>query len=99
MLASSMPHASDWLLAPPVPGLGLAVQSEKFRTALKFRLGIPLFSEGSSCPALSHEGKVCGAEMDVFGDHAICCHHGTSLVFRHNAVCDVLAHAAKAAGL
>jgi len=45
MLASSMPHASDWLLAPPIHGLGLGLQSDVFRTALKFRLGLPLFSE------------------------------------------------------
>ena len=45
MLASTMSHASDWLLAPPIPGLGLALSSECFRTALKFRLSVPLFSE------------------------------------------------------
>ena len=99
MLACSMPHASDWLLAPPIAGLGLALQSPQFRAALKFRLGMPLFSEAFPCPALSNAGKVCGAEMDPFGDHAICCHHGTSLLFRHNNVRDILGHAARAAGL
>ena len=43
MLSCTMPHASDWLLAPPIPGLGLGLQSDVFRTALKFRLGMPLF--------------------------------------------------------
>ena len=99
MLSCSMPHASDWLLAPPIPGLGLGLQSDVFRTALKFRLGLPLFSEPFPCPALSSEGKACGAEMDVFGDHAPCCHNGTSLVFRHNNVRDILGHSARAAGL
>jgi hypothetical protein len=99
MLASSMPHASDWLLAPPIHGLGLGLQSDVFRTALKFRLGLPLFSEPFPCPALSSDGKVCASEMDVFGDHAPCCHHGTSLVFRHNNVRDILGHSARAAGL
>src|SRR6478609_7380385 len=51
LLACSMPHASDWLLAPPIPGLGL--QSDVFRTALKFRLSRPLFSEPFPCPAFS----------------------------------------------
>ena len=37
--------------------------------------------------------------MDVFGDHAPCCHNGTSLVFRHNNVRDILGHSARAAGL
>ena len=37
--------------------------------------------------------------MDVFGDHALCCHNGTSLVYRHNNIRDILGHSAKAAGL
>jgi hypothetical protein len=37
--------------------------------------------------------------MDVFGDHAICCCHGTSYLFRHNNVRDILGHSARAAGL
>ena len=58
MLSCTMPHASDWLLAPPIPGLGLGLQSDVFRTALKFRLGIPLFNEPFPGPALSSsDGK------------------------------------------
>ena len=100
MLACSTAHASDWLLAPPIAGLGLALLSVQFRTALKYRLGFSLFNEEPSpCPALSKEGKECGSEMDRFGDHAICCHNGPSLLFRHNNVRDILAHSARAAGL
>ena len=33
--------------------------------------------------------------MDVFGDHAPCCHNGPSLLFRHNNVRDILGHAAR----
>ena len=99
LLACSMPHASDWLLAPPIPGLGLGLQSDVFRTALKFRLSIPLFDAPFACPSLSSEGKACGAQMDVFGDHAACCHNGPSLVFRHNNVRDILGHSARGAGL
>lgn len=94
-----MPHASDWLLAPPIPGLGLGLQSEVFRTALKFRLSVPLFEAPFPCPTLSSDGKACGSVMDVFGDHAPCCHHGPSLVFRHNNVRDILGHSARGAGL
>ena len=32
-------------------------------------------------------------------DHAPCCHHGPSLLFRHNNVRDILGHAARGAGL
>jgi hypothetical protein len=35
----------------------------------------------------------------AFGDHAVCCHNGTSLLFRHNNVRDIMGHAAKGAGL
>ena len=53
MLACSMSHASDWLFAPPIPGLGLSLQSDAFRTALKFRLSMPLFDKPFACPAAS----------------------------------------------
>ena len=101
LTACAMPHASNWLLCPPIPGLGLAVQSDAFRTALKFRLGLPLFDPEHPrlCPALSREGEACGEKLDVFGDHALCCHFGTSRVFRHNNMRDILYHTAKAAGL
>ena len=37
--------------------------------------------------------------MDCFGDHALCCHYGPSLLFRHNSLRDILGHSARAAGL
>jgi hypothetical protein len=78
----------------------LFIPSDNFRTALKFRLGLPLFEPGSTCTAASSKsGNVCGEELDVFGDHALCCHYGTSRVFRHNNLRDILGHAAKGAGL
>ena len=95
-----MPHVSDWLLAPPIPGLGLSLQSDAFRTALKFRLSMPLFDKPFLCPAVSSgTGAVCSAQMDVFGDHALCCLYTSSLVFRHNNIRDILGHSARAAGL
>ena len=60
---------------------------------------MPLFDAPFPCPTRSNEGKACNAEMDVFGDHAACCHHGPSLLFRHNNVRDILGHAARGAGL
>jgi len=66
---------------------------------MKFRLGVPLFDAPFPCPARGSDGKACGSQMDVFGDHAPCCHHGPSLVFRHNNVRDILGHAARGAGL
>src|SRR5690348_2329720 len=98
-MLASMSHASDWLLAPPIPGLGLTLSSDCFRTALKFRLSVPLFSEPFACTALTNSGLACGSQIDVYGDHALCCHNGTSLLVRHNSIRDILGHAARAAGL
>src|SRR6476660_255026 len=67
------------------------------RTALKFRFSVPLFSEPFACAALTNSGLACGCQMDVYGDHALCCHNGTLLLFRHNSVRDILGHAARAA--
>ena len=77
MLSCTMPHASDWLIAPPIPALGLGLQSDVFRTALKYRLGFQLYDQPMPCPAVSAAGEVCAEQMDVFGDHSICCHYGT----------------------
>ena len=60
---------------------------------------MPLFSEPFPCPTLTNEGKACPYEMDIFGDHAPCCHNGPSLLFRHNNIRDILGHAARGAGL
>ena len=91
---STMPHAnaSDSFLS-------LALGSDCFRTALKFRLGMPLFSEPFPCAAVASSGDVCECQMDIYGGHALCCHNGASLLFRHNSIHDILGHAARAAGL
>jgi hypothetical protein len=96
MVACSMPHASDWLLAPPIAGLGLGLQSDVFRTALKFRLGMHLFHKPFPCPMLSIAEVVCDDQMN---GHALCCHNSPSLLFRHNNIRDILGHSARAAGL
>src|SRR6185437_10830405 len=56
-------------------------------------------SEPFPCTAVTSSGVVCDCQMDVYGDHALCCHNGPSLLFRHNSIRDILGHAARAAGL
>jgi hypothetical protein len=58
-----------------------------------------LFDKPFPCPMLSSTGVVCDDQMDVFGDHALCCHNSPSLLFRHNNIRDILGHSARAAGL
>ena len=67
LLACSMPHASDWLLASPIPALGLSMRSENFRVALKIRLGLPVHDTPFPCPAVTSDGKTCGRSRRPLG--------------------------------
>ena len=43
LLSLSLPQSGTWLTAAPIPALGLHLQTNEFRVALKYRLGIPLY--------------------------------------------------------
>nr|GEY07067.1 auxilin-like protein [Tanacetum cinerariifolium]GEY69162.1 auxilin-like protein [Tanacetum cinerariifolium] len=61
------PHAQDFLLAIPIDGLGQHPSPVEYRTILKYRLMISLFSVDGICP-------VCRkASLDSFGEHAVHC--------------------------
>lgn len=66
LLSVSLPHSGDYLAVIPSRTLGLALHPLEFRMCTQYRLGIPVFSSPSSCPA-------CGGRSDIFGDHAIGC--------------------------
>ncbi|XP_062506000.1 uncharacterized protein LOC134182590 [Corticium candelabrum] len=58
----------------------------EFVTALRLRLGVPVFS-----PPPRSIRCVCGHILDVFGDHALGC--SSSLrIRRHDALCDTVYH-------
>ena len=40
----SLPHAGKWLNCPPMPVMGLHLQGEQFTTAVKVRLGMPVYN-------------------------------------------------------
>ena len=50
LLSLSLPQSGAWLTAAPIPALGLHLQPNKFRAALKYRLGIPLYDSQRRCP-------------------------------------------------
>ena len=61
----SLPHAGDYLLVVPSPSLGLQLRPAEFRTAVLYRLGMPIFAGDGTC--------VCLQLSDRFGDHAVGC--------------------------
>ena len=87
-----LPHAGDWLNTPPLAALGLHLRAAEFVPALKYRLGLPVFTSEGPCPA-------CLRFSDALGDHALCCGTGGERISRHNNLRDALFDTAVAAGL
>ena len=63
------------------------MNSKEFITALRLRLGCPIFPSSPSsirCP--------CGQVIDVYGDHVLGCGFGPLRIKRHDARCEVIFH-------
>ncbi len=75
----SGPGAGAWLTTVPCHA-GLRLDNTTFTIASLIRLGLPL------PPALTEAPCVCGAEIDVYGDHLLCCKHGGERHFRHDVL-------------
>ena len=60
----------------------LHLESAEFQTAIKWWLGIDLFS-GKKCPCC------LTLSLDPLGHHALTCRHNGDVVSRHNRVRDV----------
>ena len=78
-----LPHAGDWLNVLPSPTLGLHMRLAEFVIAVKYRLGVPVFSESGQCPACNHHS-------DMLGDHAISCGNQGERIARHNSLRDAI---------
>ena len=50
LLSLTLPQSGAWLSAPPLPSLGLHLQPNEFRAALKYRIGVPLYIAERKCP-------------------------------------------------
>jgi ubiquitin carboxyl-terminal hydrolase 44/49 len=84
ILASTVQKdASSWLFAMPNGGMGQRMTPLEFQAAVSFRLLMPQFEPGWKCCQ-----NRCGANLDVFGYHALVC-RGHFLP-RHNLVRDAL---------
>lgn len=78
-------HASAWLRAPPSSGLGLAIPPDVMSVLVKWWLGLPVSSEGTSC------SRCLTQALDTSGHHALTCKRGPHVTARHNALRDCLA--------
>nr|GEW72922.1 hypothetical protein [Tanacetum cinerariifolium] len=80
----SAPHAQDFLLAISIDGVGQHMSPVEYRTILKYRLMIPLFSIDAICPVCH---KAC---LDSFGEHAVHFKELPRFKYRHDMVRDIL---------
>ena len=85
-------HAGYWLQVVPSPSLGLNLRSAEFIVSMKYRLGCPIYSSASRCPA-------CHQPSDTMGDHALGCGSQGERISRHNLLRDALHQSAAAAAL
>ena len=90
----SLRHSGDWLNVVPSKVLNLHMHPLEFRTAAKYRLGLPVFSSEGKCPAGN-----CDMTSDVMGDHAIGCAYLSERTFRHNLLRDAIYNASASACL
>ena len=63
-LSLTLPQSCACLSAPPIPSLGIYLQPNELRAALKYRIGVPLYIEKRYCP-YNQNGR-----LDKLGDHA-----------------------------
>ena len=107
LLDSASPRDQARLLEQMGPGLGSSFMSvtpssplhttfspDTYRVGLRWWLGLPLLKENQAsvvlCPG-------CQAQVDVFGDHLLCCLRN-NYSRRHNAVQEAIASVAQEAG-
>ena len=83
LLSVSAPDAASWLSIIPSVGLGLHLDPDECRTAVKWWLGkeTPYGSNCALCP---------DSALDPLGHHAATCKRGGDAVLRHNKLRDIL---------
>jgi hypothetical protein len=82
------PHANAWISALPsssVDGKDTVMSPRVYLTAARRLLGLPVFSAPLPCP-------FCKQNMDILGDHALCCKRSGDMITRHNRVRNLVAH-------
>ena len=83
----AQPHANGFLTAVPSDeeGKDTVMRPINFRTAVKYRLGIPVLSKEILCP-------LCMQPINIYGDHAVCCAKSGDRIGRHNSLRNLLSN-------
>ena len=74
-----------WMQAAPADSACTIIRAEDYRLGLRWHLGLPVLSvenDKSECPA-------CKEQVDIFGDHLLCCRRN-NFYGRHYAVQEAL---------
>ena len=75
------PHANGFITVVPSEedGRDTLLKPRVFRTAVAYRLGLPLLKEEIPCP-------LCKQTINIYGDHATCCTRNGDIIIRHNTL-------------
>jgi hypothetical protein len=81
LLRVARPHAGSFITAVPSEedGKDCLMKPRLFRIAVAYRLGLPVLNSEIPCP-------LCMQQINIYGDHALCCAKNGDLVIRHNAL-------------
>ena len=81
LLCLAKPHAGAFVTAAPSneDGNDTIMRPRVFRTAILYRLGLPVLNRETPCP-------LCVQTINIYGDHATCCATHGDLIVRHNAM-------------
>ena len=81
LLATSAPHAGDWLSASPISSVGLRLTDDALRVAVGLRLGANICSP--------HVCR-CSAPVDARGNHGLSCVKSAGRQVRHSLINDII---------
>nr|GEU89910.1 putative reverse transcriptase domain, PPM-type phosphatase domain, protein phosphatase 2C family [Tanacetum cinerariifolium] len=93
MKAAALFLTKDFLLVIPIDGLGQHMSPVEYRTILKYRVMIPLFSVNAKLPICR---KAC---LDSFGEHVVHYKELLGFKYRHDMVMDILFDICRCAGI
>ena len=70
-----VPHANAWISALPsaVDGKDTVMSRRVYLTCVRRLLGLPVLSDSAPCP-------LCKQNIDVYGDHALCCKESSDTI-------------------
>ena len=81
LLRVARPHSGSFVTAVPSEedGQDCLLKPRLYRTAVAYRLGLPVLNNEIPCP-------LCMQPINVYGDHATCCAKNGDIVIRHNSL-------------